>query len=286
MKSLALLVPFLIALAVAGCEKLPQSKRIQAIDEIEMDLLIVRLQESRAVTLIPRLRDARRAEDATKEVMKMIEGGEGTLVGWPFLATKTGQRAVVEQIDEFRYATEFDPPGSAKVTETTAAETGAADPPVVPVDPATEPPVVRAPASTKTTDTANEPMATAFETRNLGVTFEVEPIIDPNGRSIDVNFVAQHTRLRGMRKVTVEGPKEGQKVTVEQPEIVTHKVTTSISVEDGDYTLLGVFNVADMPGQTELFILHTRIKRIEVPSSEVPPTAPTPISLGGQNFGN
>jgi hypothetical protein len=73
---------------------------------------------------------------------------------------------------------------------------------------------------------------------------------------------------------------------MEQPEFVSHKVTTSLSVQDGDYTLLGVFNVPDMPGEVELFILHTRIKRIEVPSSEVPPTAPTPVMLAPELGGD
>lgn len=271
-----------LALALAACDKMPQPKRIQATSEIEMDLLMVRMSESRALALIPRLRDRRQSADATKEIMKSIGSGEAVLIGWPFLATKSGQRAVMEQVDEFRYATEFDPPGSAKVTETTAEETGVANAPVVP---ATAPPVQPAPAKTTTTESVNEGSPTSFETRNVGVTFEVEPNIDPNGRTIDLNMVPQHVRLRGMRKTVVEGPQEGKKIIVEQPEFVTHKLTTSISVEDGDYTLLGVFTVADMPGQVELFILHTRIKRIEVPSSEVPPGAPTPVMLtplGGQ----
>ena len=114
---------------------------------------------------------------------------------------------------------------------------------------------------------------TAFETRNVGVTFEVEPNIQTNGRTIDLNLVPQHTRLRGMRKVTTDGPRPGDQVVVEQPEFVTHKVTTSLSVEDGDTTLLGVFSVIDMPGQIELFILRTRIKRIDVPANEPSPGA-------------
>ena len=272
---------FVALLLLAACDKLPQSKRVQTTSEIEMDLLVVRLSDKRAMALIPQLRDRKRAADATKEVLKLVTDGEATLIGWPVLTTKSGQRAVVEQIDEFRYATEFDPAGSAKVVETHPTEPGVAAPPVVPVAPHTEPPVQPKDASTITTDTVNEASPTAFETRNIGVTFEVEPNIDPNGRTIDINMVPQHVRLRGMRKVTVERPKERTSVVVEQPEFVTHKVTTSISMEDGDYALIGVFNVADMPGQMEFFILHSRIKRIEVPSSEVPPGA-TPLMIGPQ----
>ena len=60
-------------------------------------------------------------------------------------------------------------------------------------------------------------------------------------------------------------------------------VDENTDVEDGDYTLLSVFTVPDMPGKTEFFILHTRIKRIEVPANEPPPESTPPFApLGGQ----
>jgi hypothetical protein len=285
-KRLRLQFALLAALALAACDKIPQPKRIQVTNEIEMDLLVVRLPEARALGLIPKLRNPRQAEDATKEILKLIASREATLLGWPFLTTKAGQRTVSEQVDEFRYATEFDPPGTGKVVDFTAADAGSPLAPVVPVDPRTEPPTEPAMASKRITESINAGGPTAFGTRNLGVTLEVEPNIGPDGRSIDLNIVPQHVRLRGMRKVISEGPIAGHKVVMEQPEFVSHKVTTSLSVQDGDYTLLGVFNVPDMPGEVELFILHTRIKRIEVPSSEVPPTAPTPVMLAPELGGD
>jgi hypothetical protein len=45
---------------------------------------------------------------AAEKVVKLIGEKRATLVGWPVLTTKSGMRAVVEEIHEFRYATEFE----------------------------------------------------------------------------------------------------------------------------------------------------------------------------------
>jgi hypothetical protein len=265
------------ALALAGCNKLTPTPPMQTTNEIEMDLLVVQLPQTLALPLIAELRDRTRAARAAEELLKLVAKDQATLLAWPFLATGAGQRAVAEQVDEFRYATKYDAPGTATVTETHGADPGVPDPPVVPIDPATSPPAVPVSAGTKTKVSVIEGVPTDFETRNLGVTFEVEPTLRPDGRTIDLSLVPQHVRLRGMKKVEIEEKSSGKKVVVEQPEIVNHKITTNISVQDGDYTLLGVFKLDDFPDQMELFVLHTRLKRVEAGVPPVPIVSYPPI---------
>ncbi len=93
------------------------------------------------------------------------------------VTTKSGQRAVIEIVREFHYPTQFQPPQipqSVGSLGTGAAAVGATT--SVPVTPTT-------PA--------------AFETRKTGVTLEVEPVVGPDGVTIDLNLVPQVVEFEG-----------------------------------------------------------------------------------------
>ena len=102
-----------------------------------------------------------------------------------------------------------------------------------------------------------------FETRNLGVTFEVDPAVSNDGHTVNLTLIPQHVKLLGTRKLEVQDP-AGKKFTVEQPEIATYRLTTALQVRDGEHTLLGSFKVGETD-QVELFILHTQLSHLEVP---------------------
>jgi hypothetical protein len=231
---------------------------------VEFDLMVVQLPEANALPLIRELRDPKQAEGAADKVVDLVANNKANLIAWSVLATNSGQRAVSEQIDEFRYATEYEAPGAAKVTDTRPATSAPPAPPTVPIDPSTPPPSVDFQGRVTTTISEFEGIPTSFETRNLGVTFEIEPTIAPDGKTIALSLVPQHVSLLAMRKAEIEEKSTGKKVVVEQPEILTNKMTTSITVQDGDTTLLGVFKVPEPKGTMELFILHTKIKQPSV----------------------
>jgi general secretion pathway protein D len=161
------------------------------------------------------------------------------LLSAPRITTKSGQRAVIEIVREFRYPTRFTEPkvpdisgrGSSNSTSTTIAL------PVV--GPSTP---------------------TDFETRNTGVTLEVEPVVGPDGITIDLNLVPQVVEFEGFINYgspinTVNpallgflGIPTGLVVdkaitltdnVINQPIFSTRKVTTSVSVWDGQTVVLG-----------------------------------------------
>src|SRR5205807_4954707 len=98
------------------------------------------------------------------------------LLSAPKITTKSGQRAVIEIVREFRYPTQFTEPkvpdiqgrGSSSSVTTTIAL-----PVVGPSTPSN------------------------FETRNTGVTLEVEPVVGPDGVTIDLNLVPQVVEFEG-----------------------------------------------------------------------------------------
>ena len=94
----------------------------------------------------------------------------------------------------------------------------------------------------------------AFETRNLGVTLEVEPIIGPDGYTVDLNLSPEVVEFDGFINYgsTINGPifdpliipaQIGTAILTEnvinQPIFSTRKVTTSVSIWDGQTVALG-----------------------------------------------
>jgi len=163
------------------------------------------------------------------------------LLSAPKITTKSGQRAVIEIVREFRYPTQFTEPKVPDISgrgTSNSASTTIALPVVGPSTPSN------------------------FETRNTGVTLEVEPVVGPDGVTIDLNLVPQVVEFEGfinygspIKTVNpallgfVTGSLSGitgltQSITltdniINQPIFSTRKVTTSVSVWDGQTVVLG-----------------------------------------------
>jgi type II secretory pathway component GspD/PulD (secretin)/tetratricopeptide (TPR) repeat protein len=156
------------------------------------------------------------------------------LLSAPRVTTKSGQRAVIEIVREFRYATQYTPP---QVPTFSSGGIGSAPAPAV-VTPTTP---------------------TAFETRNTGVTLEVEPVVGPDGVTVDLNLVPQvvefegfvnygspifavgtnSTVVAGQTLLSLSTPVKLTDNVINQPIFSTRKVTTSVSVYDGSTVVLG-----------------------------------------------
>jgi general secretion pathway protein D len=151
------------------------------------------------------------------------------LLSAPRVTTKSGQRAVIEIVREFRYATQFTPP---QVPNITGGGSGTGTVSISVVTPTTP---------------------TAFETRNTGVTLEVEPVVGPDGATIDLNLVPQVVEFEGfvnygspifgINPSVLSNPINSQVLltqnVINQPIFSTRKVTTSVSVYDGSTVVLG-----------------------------------------------
>jgi general secretion pathway protein D len=157
------------------------------------------------------------------------------LLSAPKVTTKSGQRAIIEIVREFRYPTTFTPPQVPSIGTTTT--TGSQVVPVV-VTPTTP---------------------QNFETRNTGVTLEVEPVVGADGQLIDLNLVPQVVEFEGFinygspinavgvntvgmgaaSMITTSTPVLLTENVINQPIFSTRKVTTSIQVADGQTVVIG-----------------------------------------------
>lgn len=174
-------------------------------------------------------------------VLRALSQNKGTdLMTAPSIATRSGQRAKIEVIREFIYPIEFDPPeipqefgsigGGGQFFDPTTGLIGNPSVSSFPVTPTTP---------------------TAFETRNTGVTLEVDPVIGSDGFTIDLNLAPEVVEFEGF--VNYGSPIQsaainalGQPTTViltenkiEQPIFATRKVSTAVTVWDGQTVGIG-----------------------------------------------
>ena len=156
------------------------------------------------------------------------------LMSAPKVTTKSGRKAIVKVVRSFPYPTEFNPP------EPPPTATGQGQQTTNPIGALISGGVVT--PSTPTT----------FETRDIGVTMEVEPIIGPDGYTIDLNLSPEVVEFDGF--INYGSPilgaifnfttlSIGQTVltpnVINQPIFSTRKVTTSVSIWDGQTVALG-----------------------------------------------
>lgn len=193
------------------------------------------MDKSEAATLL----DTERGGGARyRRVLELAKAGKARLEILEGLTTKSGQRAVIESIDEVRYPVEFNPPATAK---------GIA-------------------------------MPTAWETRNVGDTFELEPVIGPDGRTCDINLVPQHVHLAEFRDL----PEMAGALLVSQPVFNTQKITTSTAVTEGESHYLGTMTPSAIqgiargsaPSEMWLAFLHVNIQGPPPAKAQPKPKAP------------
>jgi general secretion pathway protein D len=166
-------------------------------------------------------------------IMRGLAQKKGTdLMTAPSITARSGQKATIEIIREFIYPTEYEPPelpnsvgatgGSGSIVGGLGGGSG-----MFPVTPATP---------------------TAFETRNTGVTLEIEPTIGENDFVIDLRFVPEIVEFEGFINYgsPIQSPSTtfaGVPVTVtitenriEMPVFSSRRVNTALTIYDG-YTV-------------------------------------------------
>jgi general secretion pathway protein D len=149
----------------------------------------------------------------------------------PSVTARPGQKATIEIIREFIYPTEYEPPELPnQVGATGGLGGGGTGAGIFPVTPATP---------------------TAFETRNTGVTLEIEPNVGANDYVIDLRFAPEIVEFEGFINYgsPITSPASdafGNPVTVtitenriEMPVFSSRRVSTGITIYDGHTVAVG-----------------------------------------------
>ena len=168
-------------------------------------------------------------------MMRALNQKKGVdLMSAPSVMARSGNRAKIEVIREFIYPTEYDPP---EIPNTFGGSTtlggggiGGQTSGGFPVTPATP---------------------TAFEVRNTGVTLEVDPVLGADNFTIDLNLAPEVVEFDGFinygspigtTAVNALGVAQQVIITenrIEMPVFNTRKVTTQVTIWDGQTVALG-----------------------------------------------
>ncbi|MCB1097977.1 MAG: type II and III secretion system protein [Verrucomicrobiae bacterium] len=154
-------------------------------------------------------------------VLRALSQKKGVdLASSPSVVVRSGERASILLVREFIYPTEFDPPEIPQ--EFGGAAAGGGSFPVTPTTP------------------------TAFETRNVGTTFEVEPVISQDGTSVELNLAPAVVEFEGFVNygspiTTVEG---GETIVltenrIPQPIFRVVQLSTTVSIWNNNTVVIG-----------------------------------------------
>lgn len=143
------------------------------------------------------------------EVQRWAKEGRAEIIDSATVLARSGQRAKAESVNEFIYPTEYDPP---EIPNTVTLKDGAESP----ISAATP---------------------TAFETRNLGTTMEVDPVLGADNFTIDRNLSPENVQLEGIEQWhrTATDPR----FQTHMPTFYTMKISTQVTTQHGRYTFLG-----------------------------------------------
>lgn len=185
------------------------------------------------------------------------------------LRVRGGQRSKLEEIDEYLYPTEFDPPqitgniglGQAAPGTTSVNVTTPTPPPAPPPTPAVpgahgEPGPAGSPGTALPRPAGSSPEGSvfspwpytpaspqSFDVKNAGWTMEIEMTIGDDGQTVDLNLAPQLVRLCGLETLNPSGE-------VVQPVFETSKITTQVLTKFGQPTLAGTFSPPARAGMT------------------------------------
>lgn len=150
-----------------------------------------------------------------ERMKKMVADDKAKLLETAIVLARSGQRAKAESIYEFIYPTEYDPPElPTKLGDLAEKSKEAGDFPMSP------------------------PNAVAFETRNVGTTLEVDPVIGADDRTIDLNLAPELVYPVG-ELIYGEYDNGKAKVEVKMPVFYSVRITTQVTLRAGEYLMIG-----------------------------------------------
>jgi hypothetical protein len=155
-------------------------------------------------------------------VQEAIQKGEASVLETLVCTARSGEKALVEAVDEVIYPTEYEPfqvPSEVKVA--------VGDKEQSPDLPALERLVA-------------PPTPTSFETRNVGGTLEIEPTIGANGKIIDLRLAPDLTWHTGESVWLERRDSLGNVTKVQMPNFYTIRMVTALTCLNGQYLMPAV----------------------------------------------
>lgn len=105
----------------------------------------------------------------------------------------------------------------------------------------------------------------SFETRNVGTTLEVDPVLGADQSTVDLSFsLEHHTAPPIMRPVTVTSPNTGRVVVVEMPEMHTKQITTQLTMGINSSKCIGAWRPTGKPEYEKENVMQIVFLRVDL----------------------
>ena len=166
--------------------------------------------------------------DLRQQVARLIKDGKACVVETLLCTARSGHKATSESNEEFIYPTEYEP--AEIVTEIPRKDNDA-----------TEPVRHKIPAP------ATGPTPTAFETRNVGSTLEIEPTLGADHKTIDLRFVPEIVYHVG-NQVWAEWKGEHGNSPIQMPTFYTLRTNTAVTLSDVHFMLAAALSPKNKEG--------------------------------------
>lgn len=166
-----------------------------------------------------------------KQVARLIKDGKASILETMLCTARSGEKATSESIEEYIYPTEYEPaelPNEIHFADKEDAEA----------------------AKLTRRDFATGPTPTAFETRNLGSTLEIEPTLGMDNRIIDLRFLPEITYHVG-NETWAEWKGQHGNSPIQMPKFYKIAINTSVTLATGRPMLVAAVSPKDEDGNPD-----------------------------------
>ena len=176
--------------------------------------------------------------DLRKRVGELVAAGKGRVVETMICVARSGQKSTSESLQEYTYPAEYDPPVSPPAKD--GVPLGG-----FPVTPG---------------------IPTAFETRNVGFTFEIEPTLGLTDHIIDLRLnpeIIYHVR----NEVWAEWKVEHGNALVQLPIFYSLKLNTAVTLVAGQPLMIGALsprNEQGVPDENRKLMVFVRAEVLTI----------------------
>lgn len=161
-------------------------------------------------------------------ISELVKGGKAKVIENQMIVCRSGEKATAESVREFIYPTEYEPP---ELPETVKFEKGSEK-------------------QVQSKEISTGPTPTAFETRNLGTTLEVEPTFGETNAFIEIR-VSPEIVYHVKNDVWAEWKDKHGEANIMMPVFYTLRLNTAVTAANGKPCLLGALSPKDDHGVTD-----------------------------------
>jgi Flp pilus assembly secretin CpaC len=195
--------------------------------QIRVQVEFIEMPHEELTNLMTKPRSGANDQDLRDACTKLVEQNKATILETTSVIARSGQKASTESITEFIYPTEWKPYELPNQLEAPESD-----------------------ESPKALELIPQPTPTAFETRNLGTTLQVEPTLGEEGRIIDLRLDSELVFHAGNENWSQWVTKKGDG-SIKMPTMYSIRLNTGLTMIDGQPCLVAVQSPKDDSGKTD-----------------------------------